>query len=163
MGGVGGLLVDDELEGAGEHGLHGGDVDFAVALAGVAVTGFEECAFGVDGDVESGAGYHLFVVDVAGVHPGAERRLYSCRERRGRCPCCRRRGGGGCRRRGRSGRSFFGGRGGLGGSGCRGSHWGGSRGRRRRSCRPRGRRCRWPGYGLRGRRRVRLRRWRRGR
>ncbi len=51
-------------------GFEGGDVDFAVALAGVAVACFEESTFGVDGDVEGGAGDHLFVVDVAGVHPG---------------------------------------------------------------------------------------------
>jgi hypothetical protein len=71
VGFVAGLgLVDDELEGAGELGLHGGDVDLAVALAGVAVAYFEESAFGVDGDIESGAGDHFFVVDVAGVHPG---------------------------------------------------------------------------------------------
>ena len=62
--------MDDELEGAGELGFEGGDVDFAVALAGVAVACFEEGAFGVDGDVEGGAGDHLLVVDVAGVHPG---------------------------------------------------------------------------------------------
>jgi len=64
------IFVDYELEGAGELGFEGGDVDFAVALAGVAVADFEESAFGVDGDVEGGAGDHLFVVDVAGVHPG---------------------------------------------------------------------------------------------
>ncbi len=63
-------LVDYELEGAGELGFESGDVDFAVALAGVAVADFEESAFGVDGDVEGGAGDHLLIVDVAGVHPG---------------------------------------------------------------------------------------------
>ena len=63
-------LVHDELEGAGELGLHGGDVDLAVALAGVAVACLEECSLGVDGDIERGAGDHFFVVDVAGVHPG---------------------------------------------------------------------------------------------
>jgi len=64
------IFMDDELEGSGELGLHGGDVDLSVALAGVAVAYLEEAAFGVDGDVEGGSSYHLFVVDVAGVHPG---------------------------------------------------------------------------------------------
>ncbi len=64
------IFMDDELEGAGELGFERGDVDFAVALAGVAVSYFEVGALGVDGNVESGAGDHLFVVDVAGVHPG---------------------------------------------------------------------------------------------
>ena len=62
--------MDDELEGAGELGFQGGDVDFAVALAGVAVADLEVGALGVDGNVERGASDHLFVVDVAGVHPG---------------------------------------------------------------------------------------------
>jgi len=62
--------VDDELKGAGELGFHGGDVDFAVALAGVAIANFEVGAFGVDRDEEGGAGDHLLVVDVASVHPG---------------------------------------------------------------------------------------------
>ena len=64
------LLVDDELEGAGELGFHGGDVDLAVALAGVAVASFEERAFGMDGDEEGGAFDHLLVVHVAGVDIG---------------------------------------------------------------------------------------------
>ena len=42
-------FVDDELEGAGEEGFEGGDVDFAVALAGVAVAGFEERAAALTG------------------------------------------------------------------------------------------------------------------
>ncbi len=49
-------FVDDELEGAGELGFEGGDVDFAVALVGVAVADFKVCAFGVDWEIESGAG-----------------------------------------------------------------------------------------------------------
>ncbi len=65
-----GALVEDELEGAGELGFHGGDVDLAVALAGVAVAGFEVGAARVDGDEEGGAGDELLVVHVAGVHPG---------------------------------------------------------------------------------------------
>ena len=68
---VGGIaLVDDELEGARQKGLEGGDVDLTVALACVTVPGFEESPLGVDGDVQGGAGDHLLVVDVAGVHPG---------------------------------------------------------------------------------------------
>jgi hypothetical protein len=63
-------LVDDELEGAGELGFEGSDVDFAVALASMAVTDFEVGALGVDGDVEGGAGNELLVVHVAAVHPG---------------------------------------------------------------------------------------------
>jgi len=43
--------MDDELEGAGELGFQGGDVDFAVALAGVAVADLEVGALGVDWDV----------------------------------------------------------------------------------------------------------------
>jgi len=64
------VLMNDELEGAGELGFEGGDVDFAVALTCMAVADLEESAFGVDGNVEGGAGDHLLVVDVAGVHPG---------------------------------------------------------------------------------------------
>ena len=48
-------LVDDELEGAGEEGFEGGDVDFTVALAGMTVSGFEEAAGGVDGVEDDGA------------------------------------------------------------------------------------------------------------
>jgi hypothetical protein len=70
VGVVEAAFVDDELKGAGELGFEGGDVDFAVALAGVAVADFEVGSFGVDGDEEGGAGDHLLVVDVAGVHPG---------------------------------------------------------------------------------------------
>jgi hypothetical protein len=52
VGLVAGLsLMDDELECAGELGFHGGDVDFTVALAGVAVACFEESSLGVDGDI----------------------------------------------------------------------------------------------------------------
>ena len=69
--GVAGLgLVDDELEGAGELSFERGDVDFAVALIGVAVAYFKERAFGVDGIVDGGAGDELFIVHVATVHPG---------------------------------------------------------------------------------------------
>ena len=63
-------LVDDELEGSGELGFEGGDVDLAVALSGVAVAGFEECSGGVDGVEDGGSGYELLVVHVAAVHPG---------------------------------------------------------------------------------------------
>src|SRR6201999_1496185 len=63
-------FVDDELEGAGEEGFEGGDVDLAVALAGVAVAGFEECAGGVDRVEDDGAFGELLVVHVAAVHPG---------------------------------------------------------------------------------------------
>jgi len=45
------IFVDDELKGAGELGFEGGDVDFAVALSGVAVADFEVGTFGVDGDI----------------------------------------------------------------------------------------------------------------
>ena len=62
--------MDDELEGAGELGFECGDVDFAVALVGVAVSCFKESAFGVDGIVDGGAGDEFFVVHVAAVHPG---------------------------------------------------------------------------------------------
>ena len=63
-------FVEDELEGAGEEGFEGGDVDFAVALAGVAVAGFEEGSGSVDGVEDGGTGGELLVVHVAAVHPG---------------------------------------------------------------------------------------------
>ena len=62
--------MDDELEGAGELRFHGGDVDFAVALAGVAVADLEVGTLAVDRDEEGGAGGELLVVHIAGVHPG---------------------------------------------------------------------------------------------
>ncbi len=62
--------MDDELEGSGELGLEGGDVDLAVALSGVAVTGFEECSGGVDGVEDGRSGDKLLVVHVAAMHPG---------------------------------------------------------------------------------------------
>ena len=49
-------FVQNELEGAGEEGFEGGDVDFAVALSGVAVAGFKEAACCVDGVEDYGAG-----------------------------------------------------------------------------------------------------------
>ena len=64
------VFVDDELEGAGEEGFEGGDVDFAVALAGVAVAGFKEGAGSVDGVEDGGACGEFLVVHVAAVHPG---------------------------------------------------------------------------------------------
>ena len=70
VGIVEGALVEDELEGSGELGFEGGDVDLAVALASVSVADLEVGAFGVDRDVEGGPGDHLAVVNVAGVHPG---------------------------------------------------------------------------------------------
>ena len=70
MGVVEVAFVDDELEGSGELSFKGGDVDFAVALSGVAVADLKVGAFGVDGEIEGGAGDDLLVVHVAGVHPG---------------------------------------------------------------------------------------------
>ncbi len=64
------VLVDDEAEGAGEVGFEGGDVDLSVALPGVAVASFEERALGGYGDVEGGAGDELLVIHVAGVGVG---------------------------------------------------------------------------------------------
>jgi len=64
------VFVEDELEGAGEEGFEGCDIDFAVALAGVAVSGLEEGAVGVDGIEDDGAGGELLVVHIAAVHPG---------------------------------------------------------------------------------------------
>jgi hypothetical protein len=78
LGVIGLRFVNDELKGAGELGFESGDVDFAVALAGMAVACFEEGAFGVDGDEEGCAGDHLFVVDVAGVHPGRSGVVLAC-------------------------------------------------------------------------------------
>lgn len=62
--------MDDELEGSGELGFEGGNVDLAVALGGVAVACFEERAFGVYGIEDGGAGDEFFIVHVAAVHPG---------------------------------------------------------------------------------------------
>ncbi len=64
------VFADDEAEGTGERGFHGGDVDFAIALAGVAVADLEEGAFDVDGDVEGGAFDEVAVIHVAGVGAG---------------------------------------------------------------------------------------------
>ena len=67
----GGLaLMDDELKGAREEGLKGCDVDFSVALAGMAVAGFKESAAGVDRVEDDRAGGKLLVVHVAAMHPG---------------------------------------------------------------------------------------------
>ncbi len=66
----GGAFVNDELEGAGEEGFEGGDVDFAVALAGVAIAGFEEGSGGPDGVEDGGAGDKVFVIHVSAVDPG---------------------------------------------------------------------------------------------
>ena len=62
-------FVDDELEGAGELGFEGRDVDFAVALTGVTVADFKVRAFGIDGEIDGSAGDELLVVHVAAVHP----------------------------------------------------------------------------------------------
>ena len=70
MGIVEVTLVDDELEGSSELGFESGDVDLAIALAGVAVTYFEVRTFGVDGEIDGGAGDEFLVVHVAAVHPG---------------------------------------------------------------------------------------------
>ena len=63
-------FMHDELEGSGELGFESGDVDLAVALVGVTVTGLKESAFGVDGIIDGGSGDELLVVHVATVHPG---------------------------------------------------------------------------------------------
>ena len=91
--GVGFAFVDDELEGSGEQGFEGGDVDLAVALSCVAVAGFEEASGGVDGVEDGGSGDELLVVHVAAVHPGWGG-VRICRRWVGRCPWSRRRGGG---------------------------------------------------------------------
>jgi hypothetical protein len=70
-------FVDDELEGSGELGFESGDVDFSVALSGVAVADFEVRAFGVDGEIDGGAGDELLVVHVAAVHPGRSGVVFS--------------------------------------------------------------------------------------
>ena len=67
----GGFAFEDgELEGAGEEGFEGGDVDFAVALSGVAVAGFKQAAGRVDGVEDGRTGGEFLVVHVAAVHPG---------------------------------------------------------------------------------------------
>ena len=86
------LLMNEELEGAGQLRLHGGDVDLAVALAGVAVAGFEERSFGVHGDEERGAFDHLLVVHVAGVDAGGRGVEFTGRTRRRDAHCCQRKG-----------------------------------------------------------------------
>ena len=64
------VFAHDELERADQGSLHSGDVDFAVALAGVAVADLEERAGGVHGNVQRSAGDKVFVVEIAGVNPG---------------------------------------------------------------------------------------------
>ena len=64
------VLMHDELEGTGELGFEGGDVDFAIALAGVTVADFKESALCVDGEEYGGASGKFLVVHVAAVHPG---------------------------------------------------------------------------------------------
>ena len=64
--------MNEELKGAGKLRLHGGNVDFAVTLPGVAVASLEERALGVHRDEERGAFDHLLVIHVAGV--GSRRR-----------------------------------------------------------------------------------------
>src|SRR5579872_3218446 len=61
--------MDDELEFADEGGFDGGDVHFAIALGGVAVTDLEEGAFYKYGIVDGGAGDEFFVIEVAAVDP----------------------------------------------------------------------------------------------
>src|SRR6202453_2716791 len=63
------VLVNNEPECSREEGFESGDIDFTVALSGVAVANFKERALGVDGNVECSAGDQLLVIDVARVHP----------------------------------------------------------------------------------------------
>ena len=63
------VFAHDELESPGEGRFHGGDIDFAVALPGMSVTGLEERTGCMDGKVESGPGDQFFVVQIAAVNP----------------------------------------------------------------------------------------------
>ena len=65
--------MDEELEGAGELGFEGGDIDFSVALTGVTIADFEERPFNVDWNEEGCAFDELFVVHVSGVGSGRGR------------------------------------------------------------------------------------------
>lgn len=62
--------MHDELKGSGELSFERCDIDFAIALVGMAVARFKERTFGVDGIVNRRAGDQLFVVHIAAVHPG---------------------------------------------------------------------------------------------
>ena len=64
------ILMNDELEGAGEKGLHRSDIDFAVSLPGVAVADFQQGALYVHRDEEPGARDEIFVIEVPGMHSG---------------------------------------------------------------------------------------------
>jgi hypothetical protein len=75
--------MDDELEGAGKLGLQRHDIDLAVALPGVAVSGFEEGSFGADGNEEGAACDQLLVVHVAGVGAGRAGADLACFHRGG--------------------------------------------------------------------------------
>lgn len=104
------VFADDEAEDSGEGGLHGGDVDFAVSLSGVAVADFEERSFGVDRDVEGAAGDEFLVIEVAGVEPRRGAGDLAGVGRRCDAHAAEERGGAGFRCRGRSGRACAGGR-----------------------------------------------------
>src|SRR5437868_6472180 len=62
--------MNDELKGAGERGFERGDIDLAIALAGVTVTNLKECAGRMHGDEERGAGHEFLVIEVARVDSG---------------------------------------------------------------------------------------------
>jgi hypothetical protein len=63
-------FMNDELEGSGELSFKRSDIDFPVALTGVAVAYFKVRAFGVDREIDGGTGDELLVVHIAAMHPG---------------------------------------------------------------------------------------------
>src|SRR5579871_945146 len=64
------VFAHDELKRADEGSFECGDVNLAIALAGVAVANFKERAGRIDGNEKRGSGDELFVVEIAGVEPG---------------------------------------------------------------------------------------------
>src|SRR6516225_2122652 len=64
------VLADHELKLALQRGFQSSDVDFAVALSGVAVADREQRAAHVDGDEERRSLDQLLVVEVARVNAG---------------------------------------------------------------------------------------------
>ena len=64
------VLVQDELEDAGERGFHRGNVDFAVALARVPIADLEQRAGRLHWNEQRGSGDEFFVVQIARVSAG---------------------------------------------------------------------------------------------
>ena len=77
------VLADDHLDGAAQRCLHRGDVDLAIALAGMSVADLEQRARHPHRNEERRAGDEVLVVEVAGVNP--RRRAVDPAHRSRRC------------------------------------------------------------------------------